>query len=239
MTLEPREIPAVSGPGEGDLTFSEIALELHEAEGAEETLERIVEFSRSALASEEAGVLIVRSRSRVEIAASTSEAVTRAHLLQVELDEGPCLDAIEDASTIHRIHDAVTDEQWPRWSAEVVKLGFRSVLAAPLATRERRYGSINVYAERPNAYDEDDEAVAMILARHASVALAASHNIEGLRKAIDARKLIGIAMGLLMERYGIDSQQAFEVLRRYSQTHNIKLRDVAQQVVTERSLPSS
>jgi len=233
------EAPDLSVPVNGGLTFSELALNLHEADTADETVDLIAEYSRSALASDDAGVLLVASRSRIDIAASTSEPVTRAHLLQVELDEGPCLDAIETRSTIYRIDDAQTDGRWPRWGEEVVKLGYRSILSAPLATRDRHYGSINVYAARPDAFDEDDEAVAMILARHASVALASSHDLEGLRRAIDARKLIGIAMGMLMERYAIDSQQAFDVLRRYSQTHNIKLRDVAEQVVTERSLPLS
>ena len=232
------DVSETSGTADSaDGGLSEIALHLHEAGDTDETIDLIAEFSRSALAGDDAGVLIVRSRSRLEIAASTGDTATRAHLLQVELDEGPCLDAIEARSTIYRIDDARTDDRWPRWGAEVVKLGYRSVLSAPLATRDRHYGSINVYAARVDAFDEDDEAVAMILARHASVALATSHNLEGLRRAIDARKLIGIAMGMLMERYSIDSEQAFDVLRRYSQTHNTKLRDVAEQVVTERGLP--
>ena len=78
-----------------------------------------------------------------------------------------------------------------------------------------------------------------MIARHASVALAASRDLEGLRKAVDARKLIGIAMGLLMERYGIDADRAFDVLRRYSQQHNVKLRDVARLVVDQRGLPQA
>ncbi|QLQ11341.1 MAG: GAF and ANTAR domain-containing protein [Nocardioidaceae bacterium] len=238
MSAGPSESSGSVGLPEPVVSFSQIALDLHDADGSEETVERIVEFSRIALASDDAGVLILRSRSRIEVAASTSEAASQAHLLEVQLDEGPCLDAIEDFSTVYRINDTTTDLRWPRWSAAVVQLGFRSVLAAPLATNERRYGSINVLAHRPNAFDEDDEAVAMILARHASVALAASHDIEGLRKAMDARKLIGIAMGILMERYSIEHQQAFDVLRRYSQASNIKLRDVAQQVVAEGALPS-
>jgi AmiR/NasT family two-component response regulator len=54
---------------------------------------------------------------------------------------------------------------------------------------------------------------------------------------MDARKVIGIAMGILMERYSIDPDRAFTVLQRYSQTNNIKLRDVAQQVADRRELP--
>ncbi|RYZ62793.1 MAG: ANTAR domain-containing protein, partial [Proteobacteria bacterium] len=86
------------------------------------------------------------------------------------------------------------------------------------------------------AFDEDDLAVTMILARHASASLAANLDIEGLRKAVDARKLIGIAMGMIMERYDIDADRAFDVLRRISQTENVKLRDVARQVVEQRGL---
>jgi AmiR/NasT family two-component response regulator len=58
-----------------------------------------------------------------------------------------------------------------------------------------------------------------------------------LAQAIDARKLIGQAMGILMERFDLDGNRAFEVLRRYSQDTNTKLRDVAQQLVDTRTLP--
>jgi AmiR/NasT family two-component response regulator len=40
-----------------------------------------------------------------------------------------------------------------------------------------------------------------------------------------------------MERFNVDADQAFAVLRRYSQDHNIKLRRVAEYVVANRQLP--
>ena len=83
----------------------------------------------------------------------------------------------------------------------------------------------------------DDEAIARILARHVSVALLTARHEESLALAVDARKLVGQAMGILMERHNIDSDAAFAVLRRYSQDTNIKLRDVAQQVIETRKLP--
>src|SRR5690606_29442357 len=138
---------------------------------------------------------------------------------------------------IFHVPDAKIEPRWPRWSAAVTDLGFRSVLSVPLATRTRRFGSLNAYAHRPNAFGEDDVAVMSLLARHASVSLAATQNIEGLRKAVDARELIGVAMGLLMERYGLDADRAFDVLRRISQAENVKLRDIAREVVERRGLP--
>lgn len=234
------ESQPTSDLGESDsVAFSALALDLHEADDAEETLDRIVEYSRDAVACDGAGVLLLHARGRLETVASTNAEVDRAHDLQVELGEGPCLAAVDDPTMMFRVDDAATDTQWPRWNAEVARLGFRSVLAAPLSTHTRRYGSLNLYAGRPNAFDDDDEAVAMILARHASVALSSSHQIDGLRSAVDARKIIGIAMGVLMERYDLDTHVAFDVLRRYSQANNVKLRAVAERVVTERTLPQA
>ncbi|GAA1748839.1 GAF and ANTAR domain-containing protein [Aeromicrobium alkaliterrae] len=220
------------------IDLSQILLALHEAPDSEETVQRVAESSVSAVACDDAGVLLVHARNRVETAAATSQPVARAHELQVELDEGPCLDALENPG-VYSITDTEADERWPRWSAEVTKLGYRSVLSVPLATQARRFGSLNVYAARPDAFDDDDLAVTSILARHASVSLASSRDVEGLRKAVDARKLIGMAMGLLMERYDVEPDPAFEVLRRYSQDHNIKLRDVARQIVEHRTLPGA
>lgn len=232
------EPPPTRRPAARDMELSELALALHAERTVARTVQLIAEYARTGLGCEDAGVLLVFSRSRVETSACTSDPVAVAHDLQVELDEGPCLDALEDPSGLYRIDDLEVETRWPRWSPKVVELGYRSVLSVPLATQERRYGSMNAYASRPHAFDDDDMAVATVLARHASVALASSQNAEGLERAVDARKLIGMAMGMLMERYGLDQDRAFDVLRRYSQDHNIKLRDVAEQIVVDRDLPA-
>lgn len=229
--------PPARHPAPRDTEFSELALALHAEQTVERTVRLIAEYARTALSCDDAGVLLVFTRSRIETSACTSEPVALAHDLQVELDEGPCLDALEDPSGLYRIDDLEVESRWPRWGPKVVELGYRSVLSVPLATRERRYGSMNAYASRAHAFDDDDLAVATVLARHASVALASSQNAEGLQRAVDARKLIGIAMGMLMERYGLDQDRAFDVLRRYSQDRNVKLRDVAEQIVADRELP--
>jgi AmiR/NasT family two-component response regulator len=81
-------------------------------------------------------------------------------------------------------------------------------------------------------------AFVSIFARDAAIALAESLRETGLYMGMDGRKLIGQAQGLLMERHGLDATEAFEVLRRYSQDHNIKLRYVAEQLLAARQLPA-
>jgi len=218
--------------------FSRMALELHDEPTAERTIERIAEFAMAATDCDDAGVMVVHGRKQVETAAATSSRVAESHNLQIVHDQGPCLDAIE-GEAIYLSPDIAEDERWPLWGPAIAKLGVRSVLSVRLATRARRYGSLNLYAERPDAFDEDDVAVASIFVSHASVALAAAHNEQGLQRAIDARKLIGQAQGILMERFDLDADRAFEFLRRQSQHHNVKLRSVAEWVVDNRALPAS
>jgi GAF domain-containing protein len=217
--------------------FADMALALHDEPTAERTVDRINEYAKAAMRCDDAGILLVHTRHRVETAAATSERAERAHDLQTELDEGPCLDALTGDESYYLIDDTSTDPRWPRWGKIVADLGIPSVLSIRLETRARRYGSLNLYGSQTAMFGPDDLAVASIFARHASIALATSQETDGLQRAMDARKVIGIAMGILMERYSIETDRAFDVLQRYSQAHNIKLRDVAQLVADRRALP--
>ncbi|MCD9154247.1 GAF and ANTAR domain-containing protein [Aeromicrobium duanguangcaii] len=216
--------------------FSEVALDLHQQPTTEKTVDLITEYAKTAADCNDAGIMLVHSRARIETAASTSSRVARSHELQFELDEGPCLDAIESGGSFLS-SDVENDDRWPQWGPSVAELGIHSAMSVLLETRERRYGSLNLYANRRNAFDGNDLATAMIFARHASVALANAHQEAGLLTAIDARKVIGQAQGILMERFDIEADRAFDVLRRYSQNHNQKLHSVANWVVENRKLP--
>ena len=96
---------------------------------------------------------------------------------------------------------------------------------------------MNLYAGTRRWFDTDALAAAGILGGHASIALSSARQEESLRQAIDARTLIGRAQGILMERFAIDDQAAFDVLRRHSQNTNTKLNEVARILISSRALP--
>lgn len=222
----------------GSSFFAQMAMELHDSPDAESTVEKITEYAQLATSCDDAGIMLVHARQQIETAAATSERVGESHNLQIIHDEGPCLDAIE-GDAVYVSSDISVDPRWPKWGPSVADLGLRSVLSVRLETKARRYGSLNLYAEEVGAFDDDDMAVAGIFVRHASIAIANAHNEQGLQIAIDARKLIGQAQGILMERFDLDADRAFEFLRRQSQTHNVKLRFVAEWVVDHRSEPDA
>jgi GAF domain-containing protein len=159
--------------------------------------------------------------------------------LQISSQNGPLVVALRERTPI-LIRDTLTDDRWPEWAEKVAALGVRSVLDVPLATgSESRLsvGVLGLYSELPDAFEEDDQAIAHILARHASVAVASARHEATMAQAVDARKLVGQAMGILMERFDVDGDRAFAILKRYSQDTNTKLRDVAQRLVDTRKLP--
>lgn len=56
---------------------------------------------------------------------------------------------------------------------------------------------------------------------------------EKLAEVVASRVMIEQAKGMLMIIYGVDGDQAFDLLRRRSQTVNVKLRVLAEQVTIE------
>jgi GAF domain-containing protein len=203
------------------------------------TLDAIVRFACDAMHSELAGVMLVHRGGVVESASVSDPLVRRGDGLQMTLHEGPCLSAmsVADIAVIRRTAD---DPRWPAWGPAAHEIGIRSVLSVRLARNgDDPIGSLNVYNHRTDGFTDADIETAQILARHASVALATVAKEQAMERALDSRTSIGQAQGIVMMRYGIEPDQAFDVLRRYSQANNIPLRDVARQTVRDLGLPAA
>jgi GAF domain-containing protein len=216
--------------------FAQVAEELL-ADPGEVTFERVVRRAVQVVPAADHGSITLRQRrGRVETVASTDVLVDEVDAAQYTLREGPCLDAaFEDASCT--VHDLRTDERWPRWSRFAFDRGLRSALAIRLHAEDRTLGALNLYATRSGAFDQDTVDTALIFASHAAEALNKARLVSNLEAALESRHLIGMAQGVLAVRYDVPYEAAFTVLQRFSNDHNIKLRDVARQVLDSRELP--
>jgi GAF domain-containing protein len=220
------------------LDFAELAASLQAAPTPTETAEDIVRYVGTQLDADHAGISVIRSGRRLETIAPTDPLVDQLDQVQSDLREGPCYDESWPGQVL-TAPSLATDERWPTWAAKAFGLGIVSMLASELTTVEgRRTGCIIAYWTQRRGFSQDDLAFMAIFARHAALALAKSWNEAGLNVALDSRKLIGQAQGILMERHDLDEARAFEVLRRYSQDHNTKLRDVATHLIKTRQLPT-
>lgn len=200
------------------------------------TLQTINNWALQAVDSTEAGILLMGGRRRKgETVVSSAPRAVEAHELQVNMGEGPCLDVLKAGQPgTFVVGDTESDRRFPRWGPEAARLGFRSVVSAVLETGDRRFGSLNVYADQAHAFSRDDADVIEVFSRQAARAIAAAEESEGLTRALDNRKLIGQAQGILMERFELPEDRAMAYLMRISQDRNIKLRDIARRIVEHR-----
>ncbi len=203
----------------------------------QQTLDRVVELAVTMIdGCESAGISLV-TRGRIESPAVSDPLVARGDELQYELGEGPCLDAIHDSSLVEA-RDVAADSRWPRWAPKVAdELGVRSMLCVQLYTSETAHGALNMYATTPDAFGTEDHHLASTFAAVAAAAISAARTEEQLQSAVQTRTLIGQAQGILMERFTLSASRAFAVLSRVSQDSNVKLVDVARQIVDTRRVP--
>ena len=218
--------------------LASVALRLAEAPNLAETERRVTEQAVRLVGGDHAGFFVLRGRRGVELSTATDPV---AHQLLDEAghaEPGP-EGAVLSGDDVQVVADAGLDRRWPAWSSRLAAEGMRSALAVRVGTLGQVHGTLVLLAVEPSAFAGPGAADrARLLAAHAGTALGAAQQQENLWQAVDARKLIGQAQGMLMERFGLDTDQAFAVLLRYSQDHNLKLRTVAERLIVERDLPT-
>jgi hypothetical protein len=167
---------------------------------------------------------------RLETIAATDELINIADQIQYDLQQGPSYEVVTDASFLVS-ENLGHDSRWPAYGLQAAKLGLTAQMAV-LITSDGARATLNLYATRPQAFDAEAIELAELFAFHTSVIVAAAWTIETLNDAIDTRTVIGEAIGIIMERYQIDNERAFQFLLKVSSHSNIKLREVAAGIVT-------
>jgi GAF domain-containing protein len=206
-------------------------------ETLEDTLGRVAGLACRTLDACDMASLTMISDGRPSTPVQTDPAVGALDAAQYRSERGPCLEAYSVRQVV-RGTISNSAEHWPEFTAAAAEAGIRSVMAVPLVASQRRLGALNLYSRTAESYDEDDEATATLFSEQAAVACANAEVYwrtysltEHLREALESRDLIGQAKGILMARRGCTPDAAFETLRKASQHRNIKLRQIAEQVV--------
>ncbi|MGW5803562.1 GAF and ANTAR domain-containing protein [Streptomyces bacillaris] len=216
-----------------------MAHDLLEQPSVDATLRRITGSAAELVAGCDAAGILVLSAESVSLA-PTEPWVAELDQLQRKLGQGPCFDAARPSTGERVLRIADFTEGEPRWAdfvSEARKWGVGSMMGFLLYTEDEDFGALNFYSRRPGAFTEESERAGVVLASHAAVALSAARTHAQMEQALATRHQIGQAMGILMARYNIVENEAFNRLRGYSQNHNVKLREVALLVCEQGALP--
>lgn len=232
-------------PGPIAAEFLTLAADLLGATTVGGVLRRVVEAARSVVPGADLVSLTLRTPGGYETPAHTDPLALRLDELQYRLDSGPCVEATRKPGLgLTFDADLGTSARFGPFGPAAAQLGVHSVLAVGLFPDGDgpRMGALNFYSSVRAGLDELDRDVALVLAAHASTALAATLASSAaeletvqLQQALQSRDVIGQAKGILMERRGISADEAFAVLRTASQSLNLKLTQVARTLVERRA----
>jgi hypothetical protein len=180
--------------------------------------------------------LMLRRSGRVETVAASGDVARQIDELERILGEGPCLDAIDENEPDQHICPDLTDgSNWPALAKQILAdTSVRGMAGFRLRQEGQRVGALNVFSETAGALTEHSLEQAIMLTAFASVTLAALERGEEattLRRGLESNREIGKAVGLLMAMHDIDDDRAFEMLAKVSQEMNVKVAEVAAQVV--------
>jgi GAF domain-containing protein len=222
----------VSSPIDASAALASAARSINQSRTLEDTLSTITEVARSSVPGfDEVGISTIDRKGKVTTRAATGELVWQLDQLQYGLQEGPCVETLHSAFVVVA-PDIRHDQRWPRYVPQAVDLGLKSQLAVKLfLDDEGTLGGLNLYSTSREDIDPDAQGIADLFAAHAAIALGKAREVDNLNEALHSRKIIGQAIGILMERYQMTEDRAFDFLVRASSTSNVKLRDVAQELV--------
>jgi GAF domain-containing protein len=193
-----------------------------------------------------AGLMLVSPDGDLRVMAASSEAMRVLELFQLQSQEGPCLDCYRTGQPVVNQDLATVNGRWPRFAVEALAAGFRSVHALPMRLRGSVIGALNLFHVDTGEMRQDDVVAAQAMADVATIAvlqhraaLEAQVLNEQLNHALNSRIVIEQAKGMLAERVGADMEEAFAKLRHYARSRNIRLVDVAGDVVSGTLRPSA
>lgn len=196
------------------------------------TLRQIVQAAVEVLPRvDRASITVRHDDGRLETAQPSDEALLRLDTAQYDLREGPCYEAATES--VHVIApDLATDDRFPRYAAVALEQGVRAQAGLRLFDAPRSQGALNLYSREAGAF-ADLADVGDLFLHQAGTAIAYAQEVDDLRRALEARREIGQAIGIVMERYELTDERAFAFLARLSSHRNLKLRQVAREVVEE------
>lgn len=204
-----------------------------------ELLDRLAAHSVELLAADTAGIMLADAQRTLRVVASTNEQSDWMELLQLEADEGPCVECYRSGAPVSVADLTVAEVRWPRFVAVLAQRGtYGSVHALPLRMRGVAIGTLNLFHREPGPLPPADLVLGQALADVATIGILSERAIrrgevvnEQLQTALNSRVVIEQAKGVLAERGHLSMDEAFDRLRRFARHHNRRMSELAREIV--------
>ena len=206
-------------------------------------LAHLVSDCARATSADACALLAVDSDGELSLLAAESHRAVELEMLQIQREEGPCVEVIEGAAPLHVSGAEAIRARWGDVGATIVDAGFQAVEAYPMRWRGTMLGGLNLFltdADRPV-----DATLAQTYADMATLVVVQSVSVDRdqvrarLHEALSARGVVEQAKGVVAYRDGIDLGEAYTSLLRRAESSGTPLTQTALDVVDEAARGSS
>lgn len=229
--------PSADDRDEVTQAFAELALIAVNPDRTEHTLQRVADLAKRSLRGAEDVSLTVIHDQHPHSVVFTGPLAIDLDERQYDLGFGPCLDAAKTGQTIVVDTQAV-GSPYSEFAGIAGRAGVRHVVSVGLPLAQRSIGGLNIYCTTPGPISPEFIQHAEVFASYAAVAVNnvtryadVADDATNLRAAMASRAVIEQAKGIVMARDHCTPDEAFDILRRISLQQNVKLRDLAQNLV--------
>jgi GAF domain-containing protein len=187
-----------------------------------------------------AGLMLADEQGRLQVMMASSDSARLLELLQLQNDEGPCLDCYRTGDMLPVEYLEEAQDRWPAFASQALAMGYGSVHALPMRLRGETIGGLNLFtSSEASPVEEGVWSVAQAMADTATITILQDRVARGremvneqLQTALNSRITVEQAKGVLAARLDVDMGEAFELLRSRARSTRRRLTDVATEVVT-------
>jgi GAF domain-containing protein len=191
------------------------------------------------------GLMLAAPEGELRVIASSSPSMRGLELFELQAQEGPCLDCYRSGEPVLNQNLDTADDRWPQFAPAARAVGFRSVEALPMRLRGSVIGALNLFHTEVGAMGPPDIDAAQALADVATIGILQNRATleaqvvnDQLNRALNSRIVIEQAKGMVAERNNLDIEASFELLRSHARNHNLRLVDVARDVIDGKVAPA-
>jgi GAF domain-containing protein len=133
----------------------------------------------------------------------------------------------------------VLAEQQCRYPELALSSGLTSLLSVPLMIRQTVSGTLNIYTREERVFSEEEVGFAEAIAGQAAIVI---ENVRlmgetrEMKRALEARKLVERAKGILQQRFNLSEEDAYLRLRNESRRLRRSMRELAEALILAEDL---
>ncbi len=182
-----------------------------------------VALARTMVDGTDGASVTLRRDGRLGTVAASDQTVSDMDANQYATGEGPCVDAAIEGRRFHA-QSLEEETRWPAFTPRARALGISAILSSPLLAEGQPVGALNIYSRTAAAFGAKEQELASVFATEASNILSdagvqmnddqMTGRFEG---ALRTREIIAETQGVIIERQDVGEDDAFDILRRFSQ----------------------